>query len=94
MEKDLIILIVYVNFEHKTSDLQKQQTLEFEASLRKMFENTNKDVKIICLPVIDQETKIECIYPPISLCMQDKEVKEFIKNIEEKLKTLLLTLKN
>lgn len=64
MEKDLIILAIYFNIGGMSDMVARQRLYEFINSYESMYKDTNKDVKIYYLPVQNQETRVECIYPP------------------------------
>lgn len=63
-----------------------------KCNCEKLFEDvTNKNIKILWFVTSDRATKVECVYPPVNLTLQDEEVKEIIKHIEEKLEKLIIT---
>jgi hypothetical protein len=67
MEKELIILAVYINV-YQLSDLRVQEVLEaMKLSYEDMYKDVNKDVKIHYFSVQDQETKVVCVYPPANI---------------------------
>jgi hypothetical protein len=91
MEKDLIILAIYINIDNNSAVRARELLYEMKAQTTKIFEDTDKNIKILWFPIHDRETKVECVYPPVSLSLQNEEAKEIIKQIEEKLKKLIIT---
>lgn len=64
MGKELIILAIYINVTHM-SRLQVDSVVKCMIHDHEdMYKDTNKNVKVYYLPVENQETRIECIYPP------------------------------
>ena len=64
MDKELIILAIYINV-YQLSNQQVQSYIEsMKLSYADMYKDVNKDVKIYYFPVQDQDTRIECVYPP------------------------------
>lgn len=71
MDKELIILAIYVEVGHLSRQHVEQQMLQLISMYKEMYDDTNKDVKIYWFPVQDQGTKVECIYPPPSVIHND-----------------------
>ena len=80
--KQLIILVCYVKVsEGSTPKKIQEYVLQIQQTLNKILneeiqEQTNTKISVIVIPVIDQATRIECIFPKIL----DEEV---IKKIDE-----------
>lgn len=68
MEKELIILAIYINV-HGMSRQQAQQSMhELISNYDDMYKDVNKDIKTYWFPVTDNEqTRVECIYPVASI---------------------------
>jgi len=66
MEKDLIILAVYINVSHMNQQHVHQTMSQFINNYQDMYKDVNKDVRIYYLPS-ETETKVECVYPPPSI---------------------------
>lgn len=64
MDKDLIILAIYINVHGMSAQRTRYQTEQLMVEYENMYKDTNKDIKVYWFPVQDQETKIECVYPP------------------------------
>jgi hypothetical protein len=64
MEKELIILAVYINVYQLSHQHIQQVIQDMKANCDNMYKDVNKDVKIHFFPVQEQDTRIECIYPP------------------------------
>ena len=101
MDKELIILAIYINVEGLSRNSAEQEIYNFMKMHDNMYDDTNKDVKIYWFP--GKETKVECIYPPVRLdsatvenellkiyklllSAQPEEAKEMVRKIERKLK--------
>lgn len=64
MEKELIILVVYINVDGLSRQGVNEYLFQIELSYKNMYDDTDKNIKTYYLPVNNhQETKIECIYP-------------------------------
>lgn len=65
MEKELIILAIYINVNGLSRQHTQQHIHQFIMDYKDMYKDINKDIKIYWFPVSDnQETRVECIYPP------------------------------
>ena len=65
MEKELIILAIYINVDGLTRQQAEKQIYELIKNYENMYKDINKDVKIYWFPVSGvQQTRVECIYPP------------------------------
>ena len=64
MEKELIILAIYINVYNLSSQHVQQVIENMRTSYGDMYKDVNKDIKIYYFPVQDQETRVECVYPP------------------------------
>jgi len=65
MDKELIILAIYINVDGLSNQRVQNIIQSFINSYENMYNDlSNKIVKIYYLPVNNQETKVECIYPP------------------------------
>lgn len=65
MDKELIILAIYINVDGSSQLQLKQQMYSLVQSYENMYKDINKDVKVYWFPVKNpQETRVECIYPP------------------------------
>jgi len=101
MDKELIILAIYINVEGQSRSSAEQQMHNTMKYYETMYDGVNKDVKIYWFP--SNETKVECIYPPVKLSSADaenellkiyklllnaqpEEAKEMVRGIERKLK--------
>lgn len=62
-EKELVILVIYINVDGLTQQQAKQQIYTFMKGYEDMYNKTNKDIKTYWFPT-KNETKVECIYPP------------------------------
>lgn len=90
MDKDLIILAIYINV-YQLSNQHIQQVLnDMRESYADMYKDVNKDVKVYYFPVQDQDTKVECVYPP-SAVLQDNSA---IENELLKLYKLIVNFQN
>ena len=67
MEKDLIILAIYVTTYNLTRVHVDQLFAQYQKQYEDMYKDTNKNVKIYWFPVNDQPTRVECVYPPPSI---------------------------
>lgn len=67
MEKELIILAIYVDVGHSSQQQVQQQMFQMISNYKDLYQDINKDIKIYWFPVMDQETRVECIYPPPSV---------------------------
>lgn len=63
MDKELIILAIYINVNGCSMSQVQRQMNDIIQTYSNMYNDTNKNVKVYWIPVRDQETKIECIYP-------------------------------
>lgn len=90
MDKDLIILAIYINVYSLSRQQIDQFFDEMKLSYALMYKDVNKDVKIHYFPVQDQETRIECVYPP-SAVLQDNSA---IENELLKLYKLIVNFQN
>jgi spore germination protein GerM len=101
MDKELIILAIYINVSNLSSLYAEQIMQSIVKQYETMYDNVNKDVKVYWFP--SNETKVECIYPPVKLenekaenellkiyklllSSQPEEAREMVSNIEKKLK--------
>jgi hypothetical protein len=66
MEKDLIILAIYINISGLSHIRVQQIIQEFVKNYEDMYKDSNKDVKTYWFPT-ESETKVECVYPPPSI---------------------------
>jgi len=73
MEKELIILAVYVNVQGQTQTSAQFTLQDIMRAYENMYVDTNKDVKVYWFP--GDETKVECIYPPPNI-ISDPEILE------------------
>lgn len=64
MDKELIILAIYINMDGLSYQRVKQLMSTFISNYENLYNDTNKNVKIYYIPVTNQETKVECVYPP------------------------------
>lgn len=65
MEKELIILAIYINVNGLSRQHTQQQIHEFIMDYKDMYKDINKDIKIYWFPVNgEQQTRVECVYPP------------------------------
>lgn len=67
MDRDLIILAIYINVYNLSKQHIDQILTDMRNSYADMYKDVNKDVKIYYFPVQDQDTRIECVYPPHSI---------------------------
>ena len=86
MDKELIILAIYINVYNLSKQHVDQVLDDMRRSYSDMYKDVNKDVKVYWFPN-QNETKVECIYPPPSISNNDG----FIEN--ELLKIYLGILK-
>jgi hypothetical protein len=101
MEKELIILAIYINIEGMPVSQARQSMQQIKNQYDYMYNDTNKDVKVYWFQ--SNETKVECIYPPMTyngnnfenellkiykliFSSQPEDVKNMLSNIEKKLK--------
>jgi len=101
MDKELIILAIYINVEGLSFLRGERQMHEIMKHYESMYKDINKDIKVYWFP--GKETKVECIYPPVRLdsasaenellkiyklllSAQPEEAKEMVRKIERKLK--------
>jgi len=75
-EKELIILAIYINIDGLSVQRAKQTIHEIISMYSQMYNDTNKNVKMYWLPVRDQQTKVECIYPPPNVIGNSKTIIE------------------
>jgi len=65
MDKELIILAIYINVGGLSRQQAEQQLYQLIKNYEDMYKDINKDIKVYWFPVSDnQETRVECIYPP------------------------------
>lgn len=65
MDKELIILAIYVNVDGLSRQYAQQCIHNLISQYEEMYKDINKDIKIYWFPVSkSQETRVECIYPP------------------------------
>lgn len=64
MEKELIILSIYINVKGLSKREAEEKIYQFSEKCNNMYDDTNKNVKILWIPVVDQNSKVECVYPP------------------------------
>jgi hypothetical protein len=86
-EKQLIILVYYINIDGLSRVQAQQQLMELMEVSRipdNIKNDTNTEVECIYLPVRNQETKVECIFPKNQ--DENNEVKNILLNISEELK--------
>ena len=62
-EKELIILAIYFNVGTQSEVKARTRLAETQAMYAELFNDVGKQVKIFWFPVINQPTKVECIYP-------------------------------
>ena len=67
MDKELIILAIYINVYQLSNQHIQQVIQSMRDGYADMYKDVNKDIKIYYFPVQDQETRIECVYPPHSI---------------------------
>jgi hypothetical protein len=101
MDKELIILAIYIDVNNLSNSRSNQIMQNVIKQYETMYDSVNKDIKVYWFP--SNETKVECIYPPVKLdsataenellkiyklllSSQPKEAKEMVQNIERKLK--------
>jgi hypothetical protein len=90
MDRELIILAIYINVYNLSSQHVQQVLQDMRESYADMYKDVNKDVKIYYFPVQDQDTRIECVYPP-SAILQDNSA---IENELLKLYKLIVNFQN
>lgn len=66
-EKELIILAIYININGLSRQQAEQQISTFIDNYKDMYKDLNKEIKTYWFPTKEQETKVECIYPPPSI---------------------------
>lgn len=82
MDKDLIILAIYINIGSLSRQQAEQQLGDLIHSYDNMYKDTNKDVKVYWFPVhSEQDTRVECIYPPPSVIHNDGVVENELLKI-------------
>jgi len=107
MDKELIILAIYINVEGKSRAYAEQAMFDMMKQYEGVYDNVNKEIKTYILP--SNETKVQCVYPPsnnngdsenellkvykLLLANQPEEAKEMVRAIERKLKLHTLTKK-
>lgn len=101
MDKELIILAIYINVSGLSKMSAHNNMKVLMEQYEKMYDDVDHNVKIYWFP--SNETKVECIYPPVKLndknaenellkiyklllSSQPEEAKEMVSNIEKKLK--------
>lgn len=62
-EKQLIILAAYINVDGMTRQNRDNYILNIQENMIKEYFDINKNIKIYIIPVKNQESKIECVYP-------------------------------
>ena len=81
----LIILCFYINIDGKTLQFIDEQFHQMIEHYR--FSVDGYHIECIWLPVTDQETKVECIYPNyVTLNDRDNKIKDVMCDISEQLK--------
>ncbi|MFA5586578.1 MAG: hypothetical protein WDA02_08550 [Saccharofermentanales bacterium] len=88
MDKELIILAIYINMDGLSQQRVNQLMTTFMDTYKNFYSDINKEVKIYYLPVTNQETKVECVYPPAPINNGN------IENELLKIYKLLVNLKN
>ena len=88
-DKDLIILSVYINVKNLSRQQVQEKMTDLIVNYSRYFEGTNKNIKIMWFPVVDQDTRVECVYPPSVKTLDGKSENELI-NVYK----LLVNLKN
>jgi hypothetical protein len=89
-EQDLIILSVYLNVDGLSNQQVHQQLADLINNYTIYFKDSNKNIKIMWFPVVNQNTRVECIYPPSNMISKNEEVENELLNIYK----LLVNLKN
>jgi hypothetical protein len=69
MNDDLIILAIYVNLGTQSDVKARTRLGELKAQFEHFFDDTDKNVKVMWFPVLNQPTRVECIYPPTQQAM-------------------------
>jgi hypothetical protein len=69
MNDELIILAIYVNLATQSELKARTRLSEMRGQFEHFFEDTGKNVKIMWFPVMNQPTRVECIYPPTQQAM-------------------------
>ena len=63
MDKELIILAIYINVDRLSRTRADQVMHNFVSMYTEMYKDINKDVKVYWFPS-KTETRVECVYPP------------------------------
>jgi len=62
MEKELIILAIYINVSGQSRNRAEQMIYDFIKNHEDAYKDINKDVKVYYFP--SDETRVDCVYPP------------------------------
>lgn len=62
MDKELIILAIYINVDGMSRSHSQQEMHQLISMYKDMYDDVNKDVKVYWFP--SNITKVDCIYPP------------------------------
>lgn len=85
MDKDLIILVCYINVAGQSAARARQTIQQMMGITDGVYDDvTDKNVKIHYMPVTDQDTRMECIYPPSNsnnLPLVENELLKFYKQL-------------
>ena len=94
MKKEVIILVYYVN----TGNLDTEETNEFLSSTHEMFESIEWTdevfVKVFLIPVRDQRSHLDCIYPVNMNDMDTNKVFQSLSSASEQLTNFLKNATN
>jgi intein/homing endonuclease len=88
MDKELIILAIYINVDGLSHQCVEEEIYNLSKEYENIYNDTNKNIKVYYLPVTNQETRIECVYPPVPINNGN------IENELLKIYKLLINLKN
>lgn len=65
MEKELIILAIYINVGGLSRQQAEQCIFDLIKAYEDLYKDINKNVKVYWFPVDgNQQTRVECVYPP------------------------------
>lgn len=83
--KQLVILVFYINVGNSSTMRVREQLTQVSGTLNKTFSEdvqneTNTIIKTIILPVKDQNTYVECIFPTVEDLPE--EIAERLEQIE------------